>query len=266
MAWSPLDSASAFVSDTAVINFSTHCWRCKRGEGTGCRATFSKESLAMRDTILQIKMIVLKASCGVYFVCLPLGHSALRVSNDAARVRRPADDCARRFVQAAGPRAGAAETASRIALLPRGERSGKKQSESLAPNSQRHSLCICISISSRCIALHITLRCVALHCIALHYVLHITLRFLTRPRLTLSLRPLSFLAYTYSLLVHTMAHDGLAGPNSAHDGCFRHLCGARAARPSGRSRRLPQNAKRGEHSSSPTVTVLVVRESDARLG
>ena len=65
MSWSPLDSASAFVSDTAVINFSTHCWRCKRGKGTCCRATFTEESLAMRDTILQIKMIVLKASCGV---------------------------------------------------------------------------------------------------------------------------------------------------------------------------------------------------------
>ena len=231
MAWSPLDSASAFVSDTAVINFSTHCWRCKRGEGTGCRATFSKESLAMRDTILQIKMIVLKASCGVYFVCLPLGHSALRVSNDVARVRRPADDCARRFVQAAGPRAGAAETASRIALLPRGERSGKKQSESLAPNSQRHSLCICISISSHCIALHIRLRCIALHCIALHYVLHITLRFLTRPRLTLSLRPLSFLGiYLFAI----GPHDGTRRTRRSELGTRRMLppplrCACRAA-------------------------------------
>ena len=126
----------------------------------------------MRDTILQIKMIALKASCGVYFVCLPLGHSALRVSHDVARVRRPADDCVRRFVQAAGPRTGAAETASRIALLPRGERSGRKQSESRAPNSQRHSLCIWYFnlIVLYCIAHYIALHCVALHCTALHYI------------------------------------------------------------------------------------------------
>ena len=234
MAWSPLDSASAFVSDTAVINFSTHCWRCKRGEGAGCRATFSKESLAMRDTILQIKMIVLKASCGVYFVCLPLGHSALRVSNDAARVRRPADDCARRFVQAAGPRAGAAETASRIALLPRGERSGKKQSESLAPNSQRHSLCICISISSHCIALHIRLHCVALHCIALHCITLRITYYITVPDTTSphSLAPPSLVSRIYLFAIGP--HDGTRRTRRSELGTRRMLppplrCACRAA-------------------------------------